>query len=86
MRRTGMKTGLVKTVYLLMKDAEITSYPELQEKTGFTRDQIARAVKYLRSEGHAIRSITKGGHGPATLQYISGFNPIRKKDRNDHEL
>ena len=64
-----MKKGLAKDVFELIKDGQPTNYCQLSLATGKTRDQLARAIKYLRSEGHLISTVTKAGRYSADLIY-----------------
>ncbi|CAM0036505.1 hypothetical protein VPHK404_0031 [Vibrio phage K404] len=68
-----MKKGTARNVLELIQDGQPTDYLELSLATGKTRDQLARVIKYLRSEGHVISTTTRGGHYSATLVYKGYF-------------
>lgn len=64
-----MKKGTARDVLGLIEGGEPITYLDLSLATGKTRDQLARVIKYLRSEGHLISTVSRGGHYSATLTY-----------------
>ncbi len=68
-----LSPSIARDVLRAFEGKKKLTYIDLSKRTGHTRNQLARAVKYLRSAGYVFATYATGGTRPAVLEYKGYF-------------